>query len=114
MEAIQNYLVSVIRTVVPFLVGTIAAWLATKHITLDADSTRFLTLFIEGIAGVTYYLLVRSLEHVNARFGWLLGYAKMPTYVVSPTPGQLPPTDPVSATYVPTMSTPAGTGVQLK
>lgn len=116
MEAIKNYLVSLIRTAVPIIVGSIVAFLATRDIVLDAHALAMLTLFVQGVAGIGYYLVVRGLEHVNARFGWLLGYANMPTYVVLPN-GQSPTIggDPVMAPpSVPTASVPEGTGVQSK
>lgn len=101
MNVLKNYLVSIIRTAVPMLVGAITGWLATRHITLDTDALRFLTLFCEGVAGITYYLVVRALEHFNVRFGWLLGYAHMPTYTVSPLPGAEKRADELSAAGLP-------------
>lgn len=80
MELIKNYLVSAIRTAVPFAVGQIAQLAATRGINIDTPTLHLLTALIGGIAGIGYYLVVRALEHINHRFGWLLGYAKMPDY----------------------------------
>jgi hypothetical protein len=84
MDTFKNYLVSLIRTAVPLLVGFVTSWLATRHININQNGVHMLTLAFEGLAGMVYYLVVRVLEHVNYRFGWLLGYAKMPTYIVTP------------------------------
>lgn len=88
MELLKNYLISSIRTAVPMAVGFIVQWFSTKGVTIDTMTLHMLTAAVAGVAGIGYYLLIRALEHVNHRFGWLLGYAKMPTYeaqtVVSP------------------------------
>lgn len=83
MELFKNYLISAIRTLVPFVVGVVTAWLTRRGITLDDDVVGILTLVLEGLFGMAYYLAVRGLEHLNYRFGWLLGYARMPVYTVS-------------------------------
>lgn len=84
MNTFKNFTVSVIRTLVPTIVGFITAWATTKGLNLSDDTTRVLTLALEGLFGMGYYLVVRWLEHVNDRFGWLLGYAKMPSYTEVP------------------------------
>jgi hypothetical protein len=66
------------------IVGAVSGWLSTKGVNLNDDSMHLITLVVEGAFGLTYYGIVRGLEHLNYRFGWLLGYAKMPTYVVLP------------------------------
>lgn len=83
LELLKNYLISAIRTFVPFLVGLITSWLATQGVTLDDNTLGILTLVLQGVFGMLYYLLVRWLEYLNYRFGWLLGYAKMPVYTLS-------------------------------
>jgi hypothetical protein len=83
MELLRNYIISAIRTGVPLLVGLVAQWAATKGVHLDSDLQHVLAAAIAGVAGMAYYLVMRFLEHINHRFGWLLGYAKMPDY----TPG---------------------------
>lgn len=85
LAILQNYFISFIRTAVPIIVGAVASWFATKHIILDGNVLDFLTFMFEGLFGMLYYVVVRMLEHLNYRFGWLLGYAKMPTYVITPT-----------------------------
>lgn len=84
IDLLKNYLISLIRTAVPMLVGGITSWLAAKGVHLNDDGQGLVRMVLEGTFGMFYYLVVRALEHVNYRFGWLLGYAKMPTYVVLP------------------------------
>jgi hypothetical protein len=83
LELFKNYLISGIRTLVPFLVGVLTTWLATKNVVLNDNTVGLVTLVLEGVFGMVYYLTVRGLEHLNYRFGWLLGYARMPVYTVS-------------------------------
>lgn len=85
MELLKNYLISIVRTAVPFIVGNILSWLATRNITLDMHMQFFLTQTVAAALGLLYYAVIRALEFVNHRWGWLLGYAKMPTYTVVPT-----------------------------
>lgn len=93
LELLKNYLISAIRTFVPWLVGLVTSWLATQGITLDDNTLGILTLVLQGVFGVLYYLLVRGLEYLNYRFGWLLGYARMPVYTVSAMASQLSKSD---------------------
>ena len=85
VELLKNYLISSIRTFVPFLVGSLTTWLATKNVVLNDNIVSIVTLLLEGVFGMAYYLIVRGLEHLNYRFGWLLGYAKMPVYTTLPS-----------------------------
>lgn len=69
---------SVVRTVVPLVVGWILAIPAVAVLGVDADAaTTAVTFFVT----TAYYAIFRVLEtHVDSRFGWLLGLAKPPTY----------------------------------
>jgi hypothetical protein len=93
IELLKNYLISAIRTFVPFLVGLIVSWLATQGVTLDDNTLGIITLVLEGVFGMVYYLLVRWLEHLNYRFGWLLGYARMPVYTIPAAASMLSKSD---------------------
>lgn len=106
IDAIKNWYVSIIRTAVPFVVATIAGYLATRHVNLDDHTLRVLTLTIEGLAGMSYYMFVRALEHLQYRWGWLLGYAKMPTYIVTPATAGL--SYPEQVNMMPVIHTPTG------
>lgn len=82
MEAVNQLAISIIRTVVPIVAGQFISWFALMGI---MDATGELTAALISAMTVLftsgYYILARYLEvKVNAKFGWLLGYAKKPTY----------------------------------
>lgn len=83
--AVFAFWASVVRTVVPWLVGTVAGWVSALGLTADKELeptlTAALTLGLSlGFAAV-YYVGARLLElYVTPRFGWLLGLAKRPVY----------------------------------
>ena len=71
-------LASLWRTVVPIIVGTLAAWLAHAGIGVDSAAA---TAWLTAAFSSAYYALFRLLEaHVSVRFGWLLGLARPPAY----------------------------------
>jgi hypothetical protein len=66
------------RTLVPLLVGTVAAWLAHAGIGVDSAAV---TLWLGSAFTAGYYALFHLLEtHVSAKWGWLLGLARPPRY----------------------------------
>ncbi len=93
LELLKNYVISSVRTLVPFLVGLLTTWLATKNVRLDDNTVNIVTLVLEGVFGMAYYLVVRGLEHLHYRFGWLLGYAKMPAYTLPAMASKLAKSD---------------------
>lgn len=69
---------SLIRTVVPLLVGWIVAVLLKANVKAD---TAQVELWISPLVTALYYSGVRFLEEkVNPKFGWLLGKASAPQY----------------------------------
>lgn len=76
-----DQITSYIRTVVPYIVGSVIAWLATKgyHVSdaTMASSTALLTFAV----GSVYYIVVRWLEQKSPKLGVLLGVPAKPTYV---------------------------------
>ena len=72
--------VSIVRTIVPIIVGGVLAWLAARGITpLDSEMHTNLTAVLTVALSGLYYVAVRLLEvYVAPRFGWLLGLAKQP------------------------------------
>jgi hypothetical protein len=69
---------SVVRTVVPVLVGLLVSSLANIGATLDNATA---TVFVEAVVVAAYYAIARVLEtKVAPAFGWLLGAPKPPTY----------------------------------
>lgn len=73
---------SLVRTVVPYLVGLTISWLTTTGLDLDSEFKSNLTAVLTATFGTLYFAVVRLLEtYVAPKFGWLLGLAKAPVYV---------------------------------
>lgn len=77
----SDYVVSVIRTVVPVWVGSFLAWVAAATgVVLDsASSAGAVTTVVALLVGV-YYLAARALEAKWPALGWLLGAPRPPAY----------------------------------
>ena len=93
LELLKNYLISGIRTLVPSLVGVLTTWLATKNVVLNDNTVSLVTLLLQALFGMVYYLIVRGLEYLNYRFGWLLGFARMPAYTIPAAASMLSKSD---------------------
>jgi len=74
---LTDYLVSLVRTAVPAVVGYLLSLLSGVGIDLDpgALSTVVTGLFVGG-----YYAVARFLESKVPALGWLLGYPAAPKY----------------------------------
>lgn len=74
---VRDYLVALVRTVVPMLVGLIVSSLAKAEIEVDPGVVSWLvdTLCVGG-----YYAAVRYVEAKWPAAGWLLGWKGAPTY----------------------------------
>lgn len=79
-------LASLIRTVVPLVVGYIVAALTKWGVPVNADDVANLVNgFVSAGLALAYYLLVRLAEVFgSSKFGWLLGFAKAPIYKAGP------------------------------
>lgn len=75
---LRDYLVSVIRTVVPYAVGLGLTWLAVKTGVAIPDEP--LKTVLTGLVAAGYYAAVRAAETRWSWVGWLLGYAVPPAY----------------------------------
>jgi hypothetical protein len=76
---LNDKLVSVIRTLVPVVVGAILSWLLVHvglNLSVDAAGMDAITV---GIIAV-YYSAVRLAEQKWTWLGWLLGVPKQPVY----------------------------------
>ena len=81
----SNFVVSLIRTWVPILVGTVIAWvISTGIIDVSADDQARATGAATAAAIGGYYTLIRWIERKYPAAGWLLGSAKPPEYVNPP------------------------------
>ena len=82
----SDYLISMIRTVVPVGVGAVLSWLAVRAgIVVDEQTKAGLLVAFTGLAVAVYYGVVRALELRWPWFGRLLGSKAAPTY-----PGEAP------------------------
>jgi uncharacterized membrane protein (DUF441 family) len=69
--------VSLIRTIVPVVVGSFITWLAGRGVDIDGAAVAPIvtTLVVAG-----YYAAVRAAEQRWPHAGWLLGVARPPSY----------------------------------
>lgn len=92
----SDYLTSLIRTIVPTVVGAALAWLIANGVDLDpataetdvnqATAAALSTALIAVCIGA-YYAAARALEQRWPQAGWLLGAAQQPTYRGEPDSG---------------------------
>ena len=73
----SDQIVSIIRTVVPALVGLLIT--AAGQIGVDLDNAA-LTAVVSSIVIGAYYAAARQLERRWPKAGWLLGLPRAPTY----------------------------------
>ncbi len=72
---------SIVRTVVPALVGLVLGLIARWNLPLDPEFEDALTALLTGVFTAAYYVAVRLLEtYVTPKLGWLLGLAREPEY----------------------------------
>lgn len=87
----RPFLASILRTVVPFVVGLLLTVLAKLGLSdlVDVDG---LTELVTIVVGAAYYAAARWLEQRDQRWGWLIGYATAPTYptLEEAAAGQMP------------------------
>lgn len=90
----DKIIVSVVRTIVPVIVGFAATYALKAGLHLN---TIWLTDEVSLLLTTVFYALVRYLEvHVSPKFGWLLGIAIQPKYPVTNTPTNTPTPTPVA------------------
>ena len=75
---------SIVRTVVPVIVGAIASYLITLGVTLQEDVMAALSVIITAAATAIYYIVVRWLEQKFPKAGILLGWAAVPAGYIPP------------------------------
>jgi hypothetical protein len=72
------FVASVIRSIVPIIVGAVASWFVSIGVELEPEGLVALSSFLTALFGALYYVGVRLLEEKVPAFGWLLGLAKSP------------------------------------
>ena len=75
-----DFATSLIRTIVPAVVGSLIGWLITLGITLPEHAADSLTAGIVALSIALYYGAARWLEIRWPAFGYLLGTRAEPTY----------------------------------
>lgn len=74
----NNYIISLIRTVVPMIAGWVVTLLVGLGVEFDGAAFE---LFLVSLFSGVWYAIARFLEMKFPAFGWLLGYGKaVPTY----------------------------------
>lgn len=73
-----DYIASLIRTIVPMIVGWLVTTLQPLGMDIDTATT---AAFLTMVLGAVYYAVVRALEaKLGEKWGWLLGLARSPEY----------------------------------
>ena len=76
----SNFIIAIVRTVIPIIVGWVVGLLAAINIPIEPDVQAGLVLSLSTLTASLYYLLVAWLERRWRWFGWLLGVARNPVY----------------------------------
>lgn len=76
----NNVVISLIRTWVPLVVGSVVSWLAVRGWNIDAATSGGLIVFLTGALSGVYYGIVRVLENWFPWIGVLLGHVAKPEY----------------------------------
>lgn len=70
---------SIIRQVVPLVVGWVLGTLASIGLNIDGPGQLWLTTAVTALVTGIYYIVIRLLEtYVWPKLGWLIGLAKSP------------------------------------
>lgn len=78
---LSDYIVSVIRTLVPAWVASALTWLAAATgVIIDQNTSVSTIALVVSLVVGGYYTLARALESRYPALGWLLGAPKPPTY----------------------------------
>jgi hypothetical protein len=97
-NALSALFASIVRTVVPIVVGAVLAFAVAHNIPLDKEFESLLSVALTAGFTTVYYIAVRLLEtYVAPRLGWLLGLAKAPSnYSAVPTGADVTPSSTVN------------------
>lgn len=80
LPSAHDLVVSLIRTVVPVIVGSVLGWLAARGLDLGPEAAAGVIPAVTGLCIVGYYSAVRWLETRHSRAGLLLGRTAQPVY----------------------------------
>lgn len=77
----NNFIISLIRTWTPTLVGAVLAWLAARGMEIDPNDAAAVVSGLTGLFIAGYYLLARIIERKFPSLGGLLlGSKAKPVY----------------------------------
>lgn len=76
----NDLVTSVIRTIVPSIVGAVGAFFASKGINVTEEQLATLVPALTTVFTGVYYLTARYLESKYSKAGLLLGSQKKPNY----------------------------------
>lgn len=108
-SAPPNFVLSLIRTWVPVIIGSLISWLANLGIEVSAQYQGILIVIMTAAIIGLYYTAVRFLETRFPAIGVLLGAAQPPVYTLqTPTVASTAPTSVgVQPVYPPESNPPA-------
>ena len=76
----SNFIIAVIRTVIPILVGWAVGLLAAINIPVEPEVQAGLVVSLSALTASLYFIGVAWLARRWSWFGWLLGVARNPVY----------------------------------
>ena len=76
----SDFVIGLIRTYVPLLVGVMLSWLVSLGVNFDASVEAGLIAALTGLLSGLYYTIVRLLAEKWPGVGILLGVNKAPVY----------------------------------
>lgn len=80
---------SIVRTIVPLVVGAVLGWLTARGVPVDPQFEDLFTAFLTAGFSAAYYVAVRLLEtYVAPKLGWLIGLAKSPDHYTADSPAK--------------------------
>lgn len=79
-ETFAGFATQIIRTIVPFLVGLIAAALLNAGFSIPSELQESVSASLVVTIGSLYYVAIAALEKKFPKFGWFLGVASQPHY----------------------------------
>lgn len=83
--ALNTLWLSITRSLVPYIVGGVVAFLATTNIPVDPEFEVALGGALTVLFGLIYQVAARLLEtYVSPKFSWLLGSNKQPLAYAKP------------------------------
>lgn len=86
-EAFSALWASIVRTIVPVVVGFFLQLAVTWNLPLDPEFEGTLTALLTLLLTTAYYVAVRLFEtYISPKLGWLLGYAKAPEKYTADSP----------------------------